>query len=107
MGVCAAGSYGKWWLLPADQLGGVYLEGRRQLADSARVRLVYEVGLELLAHATGSERYSLTSHRDCPKRVCWLVIRYCSTHEKNIPNRPLRCRVGIYKASPAYSESCW
>src|ERR687895_1647894 len=44
--------------------------------------------------------------RDCPKRVCWVVIRYSSTHEKEIPNRPLRCRVGVHRASRAYSESC-
>src|SRR5215211_5417738 len=44
--------------------------------------------------------------RDCPKRVCRVVIRYCSTHEKEISNRPLRCRVVLHRASPAYSESC-
>src|SRR5215203_2548872 len=27
-------------------------------------------------------------------------------HEKALPNRPLRCRVGVHRASPAYSKSC-
>jgi Putative transposase of IS4/5 family (DUF4096) len=35
-----------------------------------------------------------SSDRDCPKRVRWVVIRYCSTHEKGILNRPIRCRMG-------------
>jgi hypothetical protein len=48
----------------------------------------------------------VTAHRDCPKRVCWVVIRYSSTHEKDIPNRPLRRRVGVHRASPAYSKGC-
>src|SRR5215204_5904097 len=46
------------------------------------------------------------SARDCPKRMCWLVFRYSSTHEKALPNGPLRCRVGVHRASPAYSKSC-
>jgi putative transposase len=29
------------------------------------------------------------------------VIGYSSTHEKDIPNRPIRCPVGVYRASPA------
>src|SRR5215213_6285728 len=44
--------------------------------------------------------------RDCPKRVCWVVSRYSSTHEKDIPNRHLRRRVGVHRASPAYSKGC-
>ena len=56
----------------------------------------------------GSYRYRIhrISERDCPKRVCWVVIGYSSTHEKALPNRPLRCRVEVHSASPAYSKSC-
>src|SRR5215211_504856 len=36
--------------------------------------------------------------RDCPKRVCRVVIRYCSMHEKEISNRPLRCRMVLHRA---------
>src|SRR5215212_3438019 len=44
--------------------------------------------------------------RDCPKRVRWVVNRYSSTYEKEIPNQPLGCRVGVHRASPAYPKSC-
>jgi len=36
--------------------------------------------------------------RNCPKRVQRVVIRYCSTHEKDIPNGPLRWRVVLHRA---------
>ena len=48
----------------------------------------------------------LKSSLETVKRMCWLVFRYSSTHEKALPNRPLRCRVGVHRASPAYSKSC-
>ncbi len=43
--------------------------------------------------------------RDRPKRVCWVVIRYSSMYEKALPNRPLRRRMGLHRASPAYPNS--
>jgi hypothetical protein len=46
------------------------------------------------------------SRRDCPKKVCRVAIRYSSTHEKDAPNRPIRPRVGVYRASPTCSEGC-
>jgi len=36
--------------------------------------------------------------------VCRVAIRYSSTHEKDVPNRPIRPRVGVYRASPTCSE---
>jgi hypothetical protein len=50
-------------------------------------------------------KFAEFTFRDCPKRVRWVVIRYSSTYEKEIPNRPLRCRVGVHRASPAYPKS--
>jgi hypothetical protein len=70
--------------------------------------------------------------RDCPKRLgglCNVALRVAqtplfdpfrppytrqiharsvaSTHEKEISNRPLRRRVGVHRASPAYPDSRW
>src|SRR5215217_6650931 len=62
----------------------------RKLAEQARSHTPrYRIGMRV--YEGGFPRRTL---RDCPKRMCWLVFRYSSTHEKALPNRPLRCRVG-------------
>jgi hypothetical protein len=37
--------------------------------------------------------------RNCMKKGGWAVIRYSSTHEKDIPNRSFRCRMDIHRTS--------
>jgi len=39
------------------------------------------------------------SLRNRPKRGCWVVARYSNTHEKDVSNRPLRCRVLLHSAT--------
>ncbi len=41
------------------------------------------------------------------KRGCWVVVRYSSTHEKTIPNRPLRRGMEVHRASHADSQGAW
>jgi hypothetical protein len=36
--------------------------------------------------------------RDCPKRGLETVARYCTEHEKSIPNRRILCRVVLHRA---------
>src|ERR671933_1624590 len=50
---------------------------------------IHDATRRRLAHRPGATHRSAWKER--PKRVCWIVIRYCSPHEKEIPNRPLRC----------------
>src|SRR5829696_8194944 len=48
-----------------------------------------------------------TSGRDCMKKGCRRVVRYSSRYEKTLPNRSLRCRVEVHRASHTRTQRAW
>ena len=71
---------------------------------------VSKVGRVALAHAPERTRslrpraFLNSSSGNCPKRVIEELARYSTEHEKSIPYRPLRRRVGLPTASPSRSK---
>src|SRR5215217_9390240 len=45
--------------------------------------------------------------RGCMKSGPRVVIQYSSMHEKTLPNRSFRCRMELYRASPARPQRIW
>ena len=45
--------------------------------------------------------------RNCMKRGCWVVVSYSSTHEKTLPDGPLRPGMEVHRASHADSQGAW
>src|SRR5215210_4236043 len=41
------------------------------------------------------------------KKGGWVVVRYSSTYEKALPNRSLRRRMGVHRASRARTQRTW
>ena len=98
----------KLWILdrPAVCPEGSVCEARCTPIRRRRGRLGKVFSYVLEYRITTQHPLFIQSLRDCPKRSCWVtVVRYPTTHEKDIPHRPLRLRMGSYRTSSPCPQS--